>query len=135
MSDLLNQIKDERKQARRSKDVFRAKVLTTLVGEAETALKGKQADKFDMLTLVKKFYSNLQDSLALKYTEEGHTELCILSEYIPTQLTEDDFKRIIVQELTADERVLGKFMQHMNKLYKGQFNGKLASDTFKAFKV
>jgi uncharacterized protein YqeY len=138
MNELLQRIKADRLTARKitDKDRFdklRISLLTTLVGEAETALKGKQAAKFDMLSLVKKFYSNQEESLAIKYTEDGHTELCILNEYIPTQFTEEEIKRIIVTEMAASGRTLGKFMGHMNRFYKGQFDGKKASDTFKAF--
>jgi uncharacterized protein YqeY len=133
--DLLQRIKADRLAERKNPnkdrlDKLRINLLTTLVGEAETALKGKQAAKFDMLTLVKKFYSNLEETLAIKYTEDGHTELCILNEYIPEQLTEADILDIIHKEF--DGETLGKFMGYMNKFYKGQFNGKLASDVYKS---
>ncbi len=133
--DLLRRIKTDRMDARKVKgdkaDKLRIKLLTTLVGEAETALKGKQAAKFDMLTLVKKFYSNAEESLAHMYTEEVHTELCILNEYIPDQLTEEYITDIITFELptTCD---IGYFMGYMNRRYKGRFDGKLASKVFKA---
>lgn len=129
--DLLQKIKDDRTIARKAKDSHRAMLLTTLAGEAETALKGKQAARFDMLALVKKFSSNLEESLKIKYTEGGHTELCILAEYIPVQLTAADIKSIIDTEFEGDN--LGKFMGYMNKAYKGHFDGKRASGLFKAY--
>lgn len=127
--DLLQSIKQDRMTARKAKDSLRATLLTTLVGEAETALKGKQAARFDMLALVKKFSTNLKESMEIKYTEQGHTELCILSEYVPEQLTEDDIKDILRTEVEAKN--IGQFMGYMNKCYKGHFDGKLASKVFR----
>jgi uncharacterized protein YqeY len=138
MDELLQRIKVDRQKLKctAKKDqltTLRYNLLTTLVGESETALKGKQAAKFDMLTLVKKFYSNVEDTLAIKFTETGRRELCILNEYIPAQLTEEDFKSIILFELDCQCKSIGQFMGYMNKNYKGEFDGKKASDTFKAF--
>lgn len=127
--DLLQRIKTDRMKARKERDTLRATLLTTLVGEAETALKGKQAKKFDMLKLVQKFHSNLEESLAIKDTEEGQEELGILDEYIPLQLTEADIKGIIL--LHSDLTTPGSFFGYMNKTYKGQFDGKLAGELFK----
>ncbi len=131
--DLLRRIKTDRMDARKVKgdkaDKLRIKLLTTLVGEAETSLKGKQAAKFDMLALVKKFYSNAEETLAIMYTEDGHTELCILSEYIPAQLTRSHIEDILTFELPTTCEI-GYFMGYMNRRYKGQFDGKLASKVF-----
>jgi uncharacterized protein YqeY len=101
------------------------------VGEAETALKGKQAAKFDMLTMVKKFYTNVEDTLAIRYTDDLHVELCILNEYIPAQLTEDEIREILSIEVAMEDLTLGRFMGYMNTKYKGRFDGKMASDVFK----
>lgn len=127
--ELLQRIKQDRMKARKAKDTLRATLLTTLVGEAETALKGKQAAKFDMQKLVKKFQDNCNETLKVKYSEEVHTEVCILQEYLPEQLTKEDIKGIILFE--AEAKNIGQFMGYMNKKYKGQFDGKVASQLFK----
>jgi hypothetical protein len=107
---------------------LRLSTLTTLVGEAETALKGKQAKKFNMVTLVQKFHSNVKVTLNLKYSEELHTELCILAEYIPEQLTEEELDDIIKSQ--DKEMTLGKTMQFLNTNYKGRFKGELAKKLY-----
>ena len=126
--ELLDQIKQDRMEARRAKDTIATPLLTALVGEAETALKGKQAAKFDMQKLVRKFANNLEELLAIKSTTVGKLELQILESYLPKQLTASQIEGIIRLQ---SESTLGKFMGYMNKAYKGQFDGKVASDLFK----
>jgi hypothetical protein len=127
---LLQRIKDDRLVARKAKDTTRATLLTTLVGEAETALKGKQAAKFDTLSLVKKFMANCQETLAVRYTPAIQDEIDILKEYIPDQLTKEEIQDILASKFTGE--TLGKFMGFMNKNYRGKFDGKLASDVYKS---
>jgi hypothetical protein len=129
--DLLQRIKADRLTARKAKDTIRATLLTTLVGEAETALKGKQAAKFDMLKLVKKFQDNCKETLDVKYTEAVRAEIWYLEGYLPEQLTEGEIKDIILYEVNA--KTMGTFMGHMNKNYKGCFDGALANKLFKEF--
>lgn len=124
---LLDNIKKDRVLARKGTsclDKVRATLLTTLVGEAETALKGKQASKFDMVTLVKKFYSNCKETLEIKESETLRLELKILSNYIPEQLTEEEIVRIISEQKLSDQKELFAFL---TQNYKGQYEGKVAS--------
>lgn len=107
---LLQRIKDDRMGARIHRETIKARLLTTLVGEAETALKGKQAAKFDMLALVKKFYLNQEDSLKVKYTDEGHTELCILNEYLPEMIGEDELSDFLDYYIENGETKIGVLM-------------------------
>jgi uncharacterized protein YqeY len=127
--ELLARIKQDRTIARKGTDKLRTTLLTTLVGEAETALKGRQAKKFDMLALVKKFQSNCQEFLAIKYSEDTQTEIGILAEYIPKQLTEDELCVIWVE---SHANSIGQFMGYLNRYSKGLFDGKLASRVAKA---
>lgn len=133
--DLLTQIKADRMAARMNKDVsisitsgIKARLLTTLVGEAETALKGKQAKKFDMLKLINTFAMNLKESLRIKYTADQHQELQILEEYLPKQLTDSEIAGIIS---LMDFTTVGDFFGYMNKTFKGQFDGKRAGELYK----
>jgi uncharacterized protein YqeY len=129
--ELLERIKEDRTAARKGTsavDKIRATLLTTLVGEAETALKGKQAKKFDMLALVKKFQSNCHETLAIKFDEKIHIEICLLQEYIPEQLTEIELCEKLVESGASN---IGQFMGYLNKSYKGLFDGKLAAKVAK----
>jgi uncharacterized protein YqeY len=129
--ELLERIKKDRTTARKSaqpSDKVRATLLTTLVGEADTALKGKQADKFDMLALVKKFQSNCLMTLEIKQDEKTYSEFCILEEYIPKQLTEEKLYEILLE---SEARSVGQFFGYLNSKYKGLFDGQLASEVAK----
>ncbi len=115
MSELLQRIKTERMDLLKLKDKdaldkIRFKLLTTLVGEAETALKGKQAKRFDMLTLVKKFYTNQEDTLKIAYTDAGHLELNILADYLPEMVEEDELSDFLDYYIENGETNIGVLM-------------------------
>lgn len=120
--ELLTRIKKERMIARKDTSKggkLRTSLLTTLVGEAETILKGKQAHRFDMLKLVEKFYKGVEDTLKVKYTEDLHEELCILDEYIPQKMSEEQIEAF-VSPILADKGGIKEVMQYFNGTLKRQ---------------
>ena len=133
MTDLFTQIKKDRIAARKAKDLVRATLLTTLVGEAEQALKGKQADKFDMLKLVEKFRTNVIESLAIKSDPILQAELEILDEYIPTKMSEEQIETFI-SPILSDNGGIKEVMQYFNKTLKPSgavFDNKLVQEVTK----
>lgn len=129
--DLLEKIKQDRMEARKGTspyDKLRASLLTTLVGEAETALKGKQAKSFDMVKLVKKFYLGCEERLKVRFDKDTETEMLILDLYLPVQMTEDQIKAFLSPLVLSDKDVtLGMIMGYFAKNFKGQYDGKLVS--------
>jgi hypothetical protein len=133
MEDLLQRIKADRLTARKAKDTIRATLLTTLVGEAETALKGKQAAKFDMLKLVKKFQDNCNETLAVKFTEAVKTEVWILEGYLPEMIEEDELSGFLDIYIENGENNIGKLMGHIKRDFEnGTVDMGMASALIKA---
>jgi len=130
---LLDQIKTDREKARKGSttlDKAVANLLTTLLGETETALKGKQASKFDLVALIKKFKIGVELSLKHKYSDLLHLELCILSNYLPAQMTEEQI-RAFMSPLVANKDNLGQIMGYFSKTFNGRYDGKLVASIAK----
>lgn len=139
---LAQRIESEYLAAYKSKDAVRLSVLRLL----KTAMKNllvermqKPLEEGDILALVAKQCKQRQDSIA-QYTAAGRLDLAakeeqelrILKEYVPEQITGEAL-RALVAELVAETgaaspKDMGKVMQTLTAKYKGQYDGKEASD-------
>lgn len=139
MSELLAKIKADQVTARKAGDKETATVLTTLLGEAGPSGNGTVTDE-QVQKVVQKFLKNLRDVIG--YTanpaiqERMKNEIAILEKYQPAQLSEDEI-RAFVTEVTADlgdvpaGKRVGMVMKQLTEKYKGQYDGKVASNIVK----
>lgn len=121
---MLDKLKADLLKARRNKDTTVKDVLTTIIGDVQTALKTK-ADKGKpeedvCLAKIKKAYEDAKDTVD-KYTGEAKIKLAkeieILKGYMPEKLTEDQMQSIIEQ---IKPKNIGQAMGHFAKNFKGK---------------
>ncbi len=129
---LVERIRTERMAAMKAREMVAKTLLTTLLGELESAAKRTGADITDDIVIkaCKKFIAGNNEVI-----EEGakvgsdcpnlKAENVILETFIPKQLTEDELYAIIVG-LKADN--LGTVMKHLKANHDGTYDGKLAVD-------
>ena len=124
--ELLVQIKKDRMAARKDQDAIKSKLLTTLVGEADTILKGKQADKYDSIKLIKKFIKGITEIETARgnLTDVEAVEKGILEEYLPVQLSKEETTAIV--EALDLTQPIGKLMGALKGEYGDAMNMKLA---------
>tara|TARA_R110002074_G_scaffold12407_6_gene45406 strand:- start:156 stop:548 length:393 start_codon:yes stop_codon:yes gene_type:complete len=122
--ELLNKIKADRMAARKERNTFLTKVLTTIVGEAETTIKAGRPYNTEALLI--KFRKGLLETLAIKHSDEIAAEIAIINGYLPTELTREKIDSIIGAFPVDTSR--GEIMSFFSKNYKGRFNGKLVNE-------
>ena len=153
---ILEEIRKEQKEARLTKDKFRAGILTTLMAEIEIiGINGWHRDVTDeeAVTVITKFLKNLKETFKiytngieleeffkvndmetpasskkietiLNMTKEAE----IYKRYLPTQMTEGELEAVIGVFMGDNANVnMGQIMGYLNKNFKGQYDGKMAS--------
>lgn len=140
-------IRDAYKQAMLNKDVDRKRVINTLRAEMknkeiELRASNKELLDSDILSLIQKLIKQNRD--AIKMFEEGgrqdlveknQTEIIILEEFLPKQLTDEEIHNIILEEIKNNEynsiKNMGKIMATFKNNYSGQCDMGLVSKTIK----
>ena len=131
MSKLLEQIRSDQLQSRKAKDKLKSKLLTTLLGEASPSGNDTVTDD-DVLKVVKKFCKNCEETLKVKYSDDVHTELCILSEYLPANPTAEQLVELFDEEIHTS---MGLYMKAARQFCKDNgllFDGNDANQTYRA---
>lgn len=132
---IFDNIVEHRSKARRVSDTTTVTILGTLQGEIQNQWSRLPADKRgnspdDTLTgkVVISFVNNLKESLKIKETDEGNTELSILQTYLPQLLTEAQLKQIVEERLLEYSEGNGnkiKFvMDFLKEKYPNLYDGK-----------
>lgn len=137
---LLEQIKKDQLVARKTNQKIKKELLTTLIGEIETLQ--KKNGTVDVEAVLKKFKKNIDETMAAlvgsgmkaNYTamydsrfETAAIESQIIESYLPKQLSEEDLRIVIRDQVAAGAMNIGQIMGHLKKNYPNQFDGKLAS--------
>jgi uncharacterized protein YqeY len=139
MSELLKQIKADQVAARKARNTQEATVLTTLLGEAGPSGNDVVTDE-QVTKVVQKFLKNLHDVIGYTANSEVQDrmkeEIAILERYQPAQLTEDKIRQFATEALAdlADEpagKRVGMVMKQLTEKYRGQYDGKVASQIVK----
>lgn len=141
MSELLNRIKEDQVAARKAGNKNEAVVLTTLLGEAGPS-GNSTVDDEQVQKVVQKFIKNLNDVIGFtanpEVQERMKYEIKILERYMPAQLSESQLRGAIKQALTrlqsqgvTGPKCVGMVMKELSTHYKGQFDGKVASNIVK----
>lgn len=109
--------------------------LTTLLGEASPS--GTQTTTDDEVQkVITKFAKNAKEMLEytgdLEKRKDITVEIQLYESYLPKQLTESELRYIITNVHEGmNFQNIGQIMGYLNKTYKGQFDGKLASQIAK----
>lgn len=133
--NLYTELKNDAKTARLS-GADHAKLLTTLIGELETAQKrgasGAEVSDEDVIKTVKKFVKNIDETIAIladKDPERAYglnAERNVLGEYLPKQMSNDELREFISEKISEGQN-LGQVMGSLKKERAGLYDGKEAS--------
>lgn len=135
-TEMQDKILNAYKQAVKENDFWRKKVLTTLRSEIknmEIMLRPKNLTPTDadILCVIQKIIKQDKEALGM-FIESGrqdlidatNTEITILEEFLPTQLTNDEIDNIIKQEIENNSyssmKDMGKLMGYFKNNYSGQ---------------
>lgn len=125
-----NKIKKEMMVAMKNGNTSKRDILRVLIGEIErreqTTSGHITLPDNQVVSLIKKMVTNIKE------TTNDVTEITILSEYLPSKLTELDIVAII-QEVVLVENItsmkgMGIIMKHFSTNFPNQYDGKLVSD-------
>jgi uncharacterized protein len=101
-------------------------VITTLLGELEQNAKrsGKDVSDENVIQACKKLIESNKEIMVARHSDKLEKENDFLNIYIPSQFSEEKLRKLIKESGAKD---IGQAMGFLNKSYKGQFDGKLAS--------
>lgn len=134
---MFKRIKSDRLVARREKNKEVSSILTTLIGEIESDVIGntkiKEITDDVVIAKIKKFSKSLNELLSKldkdsPAAELPNYELKILNSYLPSQLTEDELRAIIIDSGLTN---IGEIMKMLKSNHSGLFDGKMASSIIK----
>lgn len=144
---LLDNIKQDQRAARilsRSEDNrVKANVLTTLLSEAsKPGFNDGKRDSTDeeVVAVCKKFIKNLEEVQAVNHNEITAQEIVIVSEYLPSQLSEEELDSIVEQFVISQKAAgenpnIGGVMKFLKTNHSGLYDGKLASTLAKKYTI
>lgn len=135
---IIDKLKTNLLQARKSKDQWLITFYSTLVGEIEAIGKSKgnrQTTDEECQKHMKTWYVNNDATLVHVINEKARNEIVLenflLKEYLPETLSEDVLKEIIKELVVKYENKQGLVMKALKETYPNQYDGKVASDIFK----
>lgn len=134
---LIKTIKADQLQARKNRDKIATSLLTTLIGEADTAAKNKGVELLDdasTIALIQKFLNNIQIVFdASGHNETAQKEMDLLKAYLPTKLTDAELESEIKKFITGlrgtvpDNKLMGEVLKSLKSSYPGRYDGATAS--------
>lgn len=100
-------------------------MLCVLVGEIDRMPARSKSTADEIYTCVNRMYNNAKEMS--QYKEESRIEVAYLQDYIKQQFTEAELTGIILGLKEDGYKSIGDFMKALNTLYKGRFDGKIAT--------
>lgn len=137
-----NKINDRLKQAMKDKDSLLLSVLRNInskITEFEKSIANKIASDTDILVIIEKLAKQREEAIKL-YIQGNRDdlvineqlELNILKGYLPTKMTEDETRIVIIELVEIGLNNVGLIMRELNK-YGNTIDKKLASEIIKEF--
>lgn len=123
----IQEIKAERSSMKDDKIIYN--LLTVLLGELDRLPTRDNPSEDQIYSVIKKMYDNAMEMKDLK--RESAIEAFYLKDFIKKQLNDDDLEKIIIGFKALDMNNIGAIMKALNTNYKGQFDGKKASEIIK----
>ena len=112
------------RQKQRANDIIYT-MLAVLVGEIDRLPKRSESSEEEIYGAVVKMYNSAKEMA--QYRVQSKVEMEYLQDYIKKQLTEAELTGIVLDLKTDGYKTIGEFMKALNTLYKGRFDGKVAS--------
>ena len=135
---LMQRIKSDQLEARKSRDAVRASLLTTLIGEASAVGKNdgnRETTDAELVAMIKKFLKNVDETLKVADTEQARVEKQILAGLLPAQLSNEELavvvKQIVVDVNATSPKDMGVVMKALKEQYDGRYDGSAASSIVK----
>lgn len=143
---IVNQLKQDRVQARKDRDPTLTSFLTTVYSEVVTVGKNdgnRETTDQETIAVLKKYIKRAEEMITLLApvpqpnvgTDMANFEIEVIERYLPKQLSEDDLNVVIAQIIEAREftsmKDMGKTMQALKAMYEGTYDGSLASTIVK----
>lgn len=125
---LLQRIKTDQIQARKSKEPLKINLLTTLLAEAaKPGLDDGKRESTDseVIAVIKKFVKNINETLSVSPNEDLKAELVILQSYLPQQLTEEEIRVLLTNNHNLTN--VGEAMRFLKEHFNGQYDGRVAN--------
>lgn len=123
----IHDIKAERSSMKDDKIVYN--LLTVLLGELDRLPTRDNPSEDQIYSVIKKMYDNAMEMKDLK--RESAIEAFYFKDFIKKQLNDDDLEKIIIGFKNLGMDNIGSIMKALNTNYKGQFDGKKASEIIK----
>ena len=123
----IQDIKAERSSMKDDKIIYN--LLTVLLGELDRLPTRDNPSEDQIYSVIKKMYNNAMEMKDLK--RESAIEAFYLKDFIKKQLNDDDLEKIIIGFNALGMNNIGSIMKALNTNYKGQFDGKKASEIIK----
>ena len=128
MSTIKEKIDAEIKSAMISKNTVKKELLKVVKSEISREEAGlKVYDDKDVIALIRKMVKNLETI----NSEQSKAEIAILSEYVPSQMSEEQVKSIVETLITetgaTSAKEMGKVMGAFKSRYDGQADNGLVS--------
>lgn len=123
----IKEIKGNKEFHRDNKVIFN--LHNVILGELDRLPTRGEPTKDQIYSVIKKMYDNaisIQD-----VNEEAAVEADYLKDFIKKQLTDAELTEIILQYKDMGFKNIGDYMRMLNSEYKGQFDGKKASEIIK----
>lgn len=123
----IKEIKGNKEFHRDNKVIFN--LHNVILGELDRLPMRGEPTKDQIYSVIKKMYDNaisIQD-----VNEEAAIEADYLKDFIKKQLTDAELTEIILQYKDMGFKNIGDYMRMLNSEYKGQFDGKKASEIIK----
>lgn len=123
---LLDEIKNQRVEALKTKNNATYKILTLILGEL-SRLDNKSPSDEEVEKVIKKMVKSSTETNNLKPSEELLFEIQVLKSFLKSELTEQELSDII-DKLIVSHETLPLIMKELKAKYAGQYDGKIAKD-------
>jgi len=140
---LLSEIKQRQLKSRKNKLTAEVTLLTTLIGEAAMIGKNdgnRETTDEEVVAVIKKFIKNNNELMNVADSKSEAYEIVkneneFLTQYLPSQMTEEELYNMIQTYIDTFEenspRLMGSIMKWLKESYAGQYDGRLASKIVK----
>ena len=123
----ISEIKSERLSRKDDKIIYN--LLTVILGELDKLPTRNDPNPDQIYNVINKMYNN---ALEMKDSNrESAIEAFYLKDFIKKQLTDAELVEIIMQYKEDGLKNIGDYMRALSSEYKGQFDGKKASEIIK----
>lgn len=123
---VFNSVQDihKERQNQRANDIIYT-MLAVLVGEIDRLPKRSESTADEIYGVVLKMYNSAKEMS--QYSTQAKVEMAYLQDYIKKQFTEAELTGIIIALREDGFKTIGDIMKALNTMYKGRFDGKMAS--------